>query len=131
MKNSRLALVILAVDDLARARRFYESAFGWLPHVEVPVYAEYVLPAGMRLGLYEAGAFSVNTGRSSEPNAPGRTTRSELYFFPDDLDAAIAAVLDAGGELLSPLASRSWGDETAYFADPDGNVIALARELDG
>jgi hypothetical protein len=31
--------------------------------------------------------------------------------------------------LLDPLRRRDWGDEVAYFADPDGNVVALARPL--
>ena len=25
--------------------------------------------------------------------------------------------------------ARDWGDAVAYFCDPDGNVIALARRL--
>ncbi len=33
----------------------------------------------------------------------------------------------AGARELSPLAPRDWGDEAAYFADPDGNVLAVAR----
>jgi hypothetical protein len=28
-----------------------------------------------------------------------------------------------------PRAERGWGDEAAYFADPDGNVVAVARRL--
>jgi catechol-2,3-dioxygenase len=26
--------------------------------------------------------------------------------------------------------STGWGDEAAYFADPDGNVVAVGRRLD-
>jgi len=33
--------------------------------------------------------------------------------------------------LLSPLAARPWGHEAAYFADPDGNVVVVARPLRG
>lgn len=33
----------------------------------------------------------------------------------------------AGGRPLSPLQPRSWGEEAAWFADPDGNVIAVAQ----
>jgi hypothetical protein len=25
---------------------------------------------------------------------------------------------------------RGWGDEAAYFADPDGNVVAVGMRLD-
>jgi predicted enzyme related to lactoylglutathione lyase len=47
----------------------------------------------------------------------------------DDLEAAIENVTRAGGRVLDPLRERDWGDEVAYFADPDGNVVALARPL--
>ena len=30
---------------------------------------------------------------------------------------------------LSKLAPRDWGEQAAYFADPDGNVIVAARPL--
>ncbi len=33
----------------------------------------------------------------------------------------------AGGREVSPLASRPWGDRAAYFADPDGHVLAVAE----
>jgi predicted enzyme related to lactoylglutathione lyase len=97
--------------------------------VDVPVYVEFNLPEGTRLGLYAATSFGLNTGRSVVPAAQAPlTTRTELYLFPEDLDGTIAAVAAAGGEPLSALAGRSWGDDAAYFADPDGNVIALARQ---
>jgi uncharacterized glyoxalase superfamily protein PhnB len=35
----------------------------------------------------------------------------------------------AGARALSPLGPRDWGDEAAYFADPDGNVLVVARPL--
>ena len=30
---------------------------------------------------------------------------------------------------LSRVRERDWGEEVAYFADPDGHVIAVARPL--
>src|SRR5262245_59831607 len=42
----RQLLTILAVDDLARAARFYEAAFGWRRHVDVPVYVEFETGSG-------------------------------------------------------------------------------------
>jgi uncharacterized glyoxalase superfamily protein PhnB len=35
----------------------------------------------------------------------------------------------AGARVLSPVAPRDWGDDAAYFADPDGNVIVVARPI--
>ncbi len=127
--ETRLALVILAVDDLARAESFYRKAFGWEQIVSVPVYAEFRLPAQLRLGLYVRRSFGVNTGQLPIAIPRGELAPAELYFYPDDLPAALARLEAAGARSLSPLASRAWGDEAAYFADPDGNVVVVARPL--
>ena len=41
---------------------------------------------------------------------------------------AIARIEAAGGRLLAEASEKPWGDTAAYFADPDGNVIAVATE---
>jgi len=126
----RQTITILAVDDVARAARFYVDALGAKPRVDVGVFAEFDMPDGPNLGLYQRAGFARNTGRPQTVRAPGTTTSTELYFRVDDVDAALARALAAGAELLSPPAPRVWGDLTAYVADPDGNVLAFFRPLD-
>lgn len=123
----RLALVILAVDDVARAARFYEGVFGWPAVVDVAVYRELALPDGMRLGLYQREAFAKNTATPAGARAPGQTTATELYLVVDDPAAMGARLAAFGARCLSPLTTRPWGDEAAYFEDPDGNVVVVAR----
>lgn len=124
-------LTILAVEDVARARRFYEAAFAWPVAVDTPVYVELALPSEMRLGLYERVAFGKNTGRVPARTPDGELSATELYFYADDVPAAIDRLRRAGARELSPLAVRDWGDEAAYFADPDGNVVVVARPAAG
>jgi steroid delta-isomerase-like uncharacterized protein len=126
---ARHALTILAVDDLPRAIAFYEAAFGWPRIVNAPVYAEFSLPEGMRFGLYERVGFGRNTGQVPARLAPAEIVGTELYFYVDDVHEAVLRLLAAGARRLSDLAPRDWGDEAAYFADPAGNVIAVARPL--
>lgn len=120
-------LTILAVEDLVRAKRFYSEAFDWQVVVDVPVYVEFALPAGMRFGVYERTGFGRNTDQVPVRTPAGELSPTELYFHANDLPAAIARIKSAGARELSPLALRSWGDEAAYFADPEGNVLVLAR----
>lgn len=122
-----LAIVILAVAELPRAVAFYRSAFGWPTDVDTPAYVEFGLPAGMRLGLYQREAFGSNVGETPHRTPAEALSATELYLFPNDLEAAAERLIAAGARQLSPLARRDWGDEVAYFADPDGNLIALAR----
>ncbi len=123
----RHALTILAVERLAESVAFYRAAFPWPPAVETPVYVELALPGGQRLGLYEREAFGRNTGQAPARVPAGALSATELYFYADDVEAAAAALVVAGARCLSPLAPRAWGDEAAYFADPSGNVLVVAR----
>jgi len=127
---TRHVLTIFAVADLERAVRFYREAFGWPTRIEVPVFVELELPDGRGIGLYKRGAFAQNTGQLPESPPAGAITATELYFHCDDLDSAIFRLEQAGAHLLSARAPRGWGDEAAYFADPDGNVLVVARPLD-
>jgi predicted enzyme related to lactoylglutathione lyase len=127
MSEPRLALVILAVEDRTRALTFYREAFGWSLEVNAPTYAELALPGGLRLGLYDRRGFGKNFGH--EPRSTGGVSCTELYVQVDDLDRADARLMQAGARLLDRCRPRDWGDEVAYYADPDGNVIALARPL--
>ncbi len=127
MPLARLSLVIVAVADVDRATRFYTDAFAWPVGVSVPVYTELALPDGMRLGLYQRDAFVKNTLRPVAPSLEGHTTATELYFTVDDLEASCAKLTSLGARCLSPISPRPWGDTAAYFEDPDGNVVVIAR----
>ncbi len=120
-------LTILAVDDLEAMAAFHRAALGWQTAVDVPVYVELVSPGGRRLGLYQREAFARVTGE--RPASREGLSGCELYFHCDDPAAAAERVAAAGGRLLSPLAPRPWGDLAAYFADPEGNVVVVARPL--
>jgi predicted enzyme related to lactoylglutathione lyase len=123
----RHVLTIIAVTRFRESVDFYQAAFGWDMPVETPAYVELALPGGQRFGIYEREGFGRNIGRAPAEIAEGETAPIELYFHTDDLAAAIDRLTSAGARVLSPLAVRPWGDEAAYFADPSGNVLVLAR----
>ena len=130
-RSPHLALTILAVADVARAARFYAAAFGWKQTFDgSPHYAEFMLGNGTGIGLYVHRGFAGQVGADVAELPPGTVTGTELYVRVDDLDSAIAALVAAGARPLSPRARRVWGEEAAYFADPDGHVVAVAKVLD-
>jgi predicted enzyme related to lactoylglutathione lyase len=125
--EARLALLILAVEDLGRAVGFYRAAFGWVQTVDDELYAEFALPGDQRLGLYAHAGFKGNIGQAPRTLSRGEITSTEIYFYTNDLAAAITRLEAAGARALSPRALRAWGEEAAYFADPDGNVVVVAQ----
>lgn len=106
---------------------FYKEVLGWKQVVDVPVYVELQHNDGMRLGLYVDHHFALNVGVM--PVASSGLTRTEIYLHCDDLADVIERARRAGARSLSPRGPRAWGDEAAYFADPEGNIVVFARPL--
>ncbi len=123
----RHVLTILAVADRERSAAFYREAFGWPARVDVPVYTELELPDGRGLGLYQREGFARNTGQAPHELPDGAISGTEVYLRCDDVEATMDRLRRAGARMLSDLAPREWGDDAAYFADPDGNVLVVAR----
>ena len=100
--------------------------------MDAGVIVELELPGGGGLAMYLRSGFARNVDAAAEavarpPVGDAGVTGTELYVPRDDLEATLGRLNDAGARLLSPLSRRDWGDEAAYFADPDGNVVAVAR----
>jgi predicted enzyme related to lactoylglutathione lyase len=123
--------VIFAVEDVARAAAFYDEAFGWPrnPLVDFRNYVEYLLPEGGALGIYQRRGFAGEVGAEPFAADADHVSQAYVYFRVDDVDATSAAIEAAGGRPLSPLAERAWGEQAGWFADPDGNVIAVAQRV--
>ena len=120
--------VIFAVGDVARSVEFYERAFGW-PRNDRIAYGNYVelhSPGGT-LGLFEGEAYAGMVGAEPAELGNGSVSPAYLYVRVDSLDETVARLTEAGARPLSPPADHSWGERAAWFADPDGNVVAVAQ----
>jgi predicted enzyme related to lactoylglutathione lyase len=120
--------VIFAVSDVTRATGFYESVFEW-PRNERIDYDEYVelhAPGGT-LGLCERETYAQLTEATPVVPDDAAVSPAYLYVRVPDVHTTIAKLDEAGARALAPLARRSWGEEAAWFADPDGNVVAVAQ----
>jgi predicted enzyme related to lactoylglutathione lyase len=120
---------IYAVSDLGRSLQFYEQAFGWPRNdrIDYANYVELMPPDGGSLGLYEREGFAGTVGAEPSLIPAGRVAPAYVYVRVDDVDSAVARLEAAGGRPLSPPLDRSWGERAAWFADPDGNVVAVAQ----
>ncbi|MCW2817112.1 MAG: hypothetical protein JWN84_4567 [Nocardioides sp.] len=104
--------VEIGVTDLARAKAFYAAAFGWGFNDYGPDYA------GIRWsdGEGEVGGLAVGP-----PSGSGGVL---VLLFSDDLDATVAVVESAGGEVVEPPYAFP-GGRRFVFHDPDGNRLGV------
>lgn len=120
---------ILYVPDQQRSRDLYRVLLGREPMLDVPGMTEFDL-GGCTLGLMpSSGIARIITPALPHPDQGHGLPRCELYLRVDDLEAAVERAQLAGLTVISPATDRDWGDRVAYFADPDGHVIALAEPL--
>ena len=56
-------------------------------------------------------------------------SRFQLTIWVEDTDAACAALVGRGVELLNGPIDRAWGMRTASFADPDGHIWEVAATI--
>lgn len=120
---------ILYVTDQAASARFYEHVLGVRPRLDVPGMTEFPLPGGAVLGLMPSAGIKRLLGDAlPDPDGARGFPRAELYLLVDDPASLLARALAEGARELSPLAPRDWGHEAAYCLDPDGHVLAFARE---
>ena len=127
MKLAVADYVILIVEDMDRALRFYTDVLGLRLGHRSGDYAQ--LDTGAtRLGLYTRGAMAKTLGMSLKPpahDAPG----FEIGFKVPDVGEAFAELVGRGASAVMPPTDRPWGQRTAYVRDPDGHLIELAQDL--
>ena len=100
----------LSVRDVAAAKRFYAAAFGWQFNDYGPGYAG-ISGTGREIGGL-AQTDSVATGGPL------------VVLYSRDLDATVAAVRAAGGEIVRTPYSFP-GGRRFHFRDPSGNELGV------
>ncbi len=55
---------------------------------------------------------------------------SAFYLYVEDADAATARALDAGAELVMPVADMDYGDRQGGVRDPVGNLWWISQRLE-
>jgi len=123
--------VVFAVEDVPRSVEFYERAFGWRRNdrIDFEAYVELLPPDGGSLGLYRRDGYARMTQATPAATSADEVSPAYLYVRVDDVRGTIDRLERAGAQPLAPLAPRVWGEEAAWFADPDGNVVAVAQPL--
>lgn len=122
--EQRISLITLGVDDLARARRFYEQGLGWTPAATPDGVAFYQLP-GIALALFGRADLAEDAHHPVDGRFSGVTIainqRTEA-----DVDAVLEQAAAAGARILKPAEKVFWGGYSGYFEDLDGHVWEVA-----
>ena len=120
---------ILYVEDQARSTAFYAHVLAMPPQLDVPGMTEFRLGEETILGLMPCSGIKRLLGEKlPDPSKASGIPHAELYLVIDDPNVYHQRALDNGAVELSKLMLRDWGHEVAYSLDPDGHVVAFARD---
>jgi predicted lactoylglutathione lyase len=124
--DQRVSLLTLGVDDVTRARQFYE-ALGWEgQQVEDTAFFQ---AGGMAVVLWGRAALADDAGvpDAGDDNDFRRVAIAQNVRTRDEVDAVLEAAARAGATITSPAAETFYGGYAGYFADPDGHLWEIAH----
>jgi len=104
--------ICIETDNAPRLADFYKVVFDEEPFIEGSHYGF------GSIAIYDPGGVTVSKEKSIW-----------LQCFAEDLDAEYERLLRdiPDVEIISPPERRPWGAYSFWFADPDGNKIAVAQ----
>ena len=123
--EQRLSLVTLGVTDLARARAFYQ-ALGWSPVDPGDDDVVFFQAGGIVVALWDRGLLAADSV-TADTGGWGGITLAHNVRSPQEVDAVLDQVREAGGDIRRPGAETFWGGYSGLFADPDGHPWEVAH----
>ncbi len=123
----QVTTIMLGVEDLARAKKFYAEGLGCTIEQDYPNFVKINLGEGSSsLAFYQWAAAAQDAGVSSEGS--GFRGVSFHYIVPSsaEVDEVMAKALAAGGSEVKAAARAQWGGYGGYFGDPDGYLWKVA-----
>jgi catechol 2,3-dioxygenase-like lactoylglutathione lyase family enzyme len=127
MRFSSIGAITLFVDDVARARDWYQQTFD-LPVAFQDESSAVIEFDNTLLNLLHRGEADTLIGPA--PVAAAHSG-SEFQFtiWVDDTNDACATLAARGVDLINGPLDRPWGQRTACFADPDGHLWEIAQTI--
>jgi predicted enzyme related to lactoylglutathione lyase len=121
-----LTTVSFQTTDLAAAKRWYTELLGVEPYFDTPAYLEW------RIGDYQHELGILDSAYLGEvgtrpTNAQAGPAGTLVYWHVDDVEAAVARLVELGATLLE--APRDFGHAFigASVVDPFGNVLGVMQ----
>ncbi|MGW0760365.1 VOC family protein [Streptomyces sp. NPDC002814] len=106
--------IIYPVKDIARAKALFSALLEVEPYADGPYYVGFKA-AGQDVGL--------------DPNGHAKGMTGPVpYWTVTDIRARLAALLDAGAELLQDVNDVGGGRLIAFVKDADGNLVGLLQD---
>ena len=126
--NVRIDLITIWTDNIEVMRDFYSETLGFEIESDLGEHVEFK-SQGVRFSLCSRSVFHDVSQIFREPSS-GQSF--ELAFpcdGPKDVDKSYEELLDKGTKGIKAPQDMPWGQRTALFSDPDGNIHEIFAYL--
>lgn len=119
----KLRNVLIAVNDMDRAIKFYKEIFG----LQVILNQDGNVIMSEGLVLQDTDIWKKFLGKDLIP----KNNMTELYFEESDIEGFIKKLEESEFEIdyVNKLFTHSWGQQVVRFYDPDGNLIEVGTPV--
>jgi catechol 2,3-dioxygenase-like lactoylglutathione lyase family enzyme len=123
----QVTVIMLGVEDLARAKKFYGDGLGGAVDQDHPNFVSFNLgAASSSIALYQRGAAAEDAGVSPEGSGFRGVSFHYIVSSKEEVDEVIGKAVSAGGRVVKQAATAPWGGYSGYFGDPDGYLWKVA-----
>lgn len=127
----KIALITILTDNIPVMSNFYQNVMGFEVSDDMGEYVEFK-SEGVRFAVCSRAAMETATGDASYKLVSSGQS-FELAFEVQGsqvLDELFIELVTKGAKPVQEPATMPWGQRTAFFADPDGNIHELFTELE-
>lgn len=124
--EQRISLVTLGVNDMRRARQFYERGLGWKPGFSTDEVVFYET-GGPIIGLFGRNELAADAQIEDDDATFSGIALAHNVRSRGDVDAVLAEAKKAGASIVKEAAETPWGGYSGYFADLDGHLWEVAH----
>lgn len=126
----QIDLITVLAEDVKGMVRFYQNVLGMIPLTAAGEYVEFE-HQGTRFAICSRKTMENFTQHPSF-HAPRSGQAFELAFpmgQAEDVDTTYLELLARGAAPVTPPTNMPWGQRTAFFADPEGNIHEIFAAL--
>lgn len=128
--EAKIALITILTNNVSAMKKFYSEVLGFTVQDDRGQYIEFA-NEGVRFALCARSVMERATGHA-DFSWPRQGQSFELAFpcaSPAAVDDSYATLVTNGATPITAPATMPWGQRTAFFADPDGNIHELFADL--
>ncbi|OAB41711.1 VOC family protein [Paenibacillus glacialis] len=122
--RAQITVITILTNDVARLTRFYRDTLGFHTIVDTEEYVEFE-NSGVRFSICSKSLMAINTDGQYSFKEEHRGQAFELCFpcdSPEDVIQTYSDIITKGATPIKEPTVMPWGQTTAFFADPEGNI---------